>query len=163
MSVDAAEAPNWTPPRWLNRMMTVLLRTPGLQRLLGRGTALITFTGRRTGREITTPVSYVESNGRILITGHRKRQWWRNLVSNPEVEIRLAGEVRKGQASVMDDPDNALEEFLALLETQPVVARISGVPIDDGGRPDPMRAREVLGYTVVVGIKLEEADSRQEV
>lgn len=162
MSANPAEVPNWTPPGWLNQMMTVMLKTPGLQRLVGRGTALITFTGRKSGEMMTTPVSYVARDDRILITGHRTRQWWRNLVSNPEVEIRLAGKVRKGLASVMDDPDNALADFLTLLEDQPVLARISGVPMDDQSHADPTMAREVLGYTVVVSIKLAEEDSRQE-
>lgn len=156
MSANPADAPNWTPPRWLNGMMVVMLKTPGLQRLVGKGTALITFTGRKSGREITTPVSYVRKDDRILITGHRTRQWWRNLVADPQVEVRLAGKVRRGQASVMDDPDNALDDFLAVLEAQPVVAKISGVPIDERGRADPDTAREVLGYTVVVSIKLED-------
>ncbi|MGD2043802.1 MAG: nitroreductase family deazaflavin-dependent oxidoreductase [Acidimicrobiia bacterium] len=162
MSDNPAGVPNWTPPGWLNQTMTAMLKTPGLQRLVGRGTALITFTGRKSGRRITTPVSYVERDDRILITGHRTRQWWRNLLVDPKVEIRLAGKVRNGLASVMDDPDNALADFLALLEAQPVVAKISGVPIDDQGRVDPSKAREVLGHTVVVSIKLEEEDSRQE-
>lgn len=156
MSQDPADAPRWTPAPWLNTMMTWMLRTPGLQRIVGKGTALITFTGRKTGREITTPVSYVEIDDQIVITCHRTRQWWRNLVANPVLEIRLAGRDRRGVASVLGDPDDALGVFIALLEAQPVVAKVSGVTLDDRGEPDRVEAREVLGYTVVVSIKLEE-------
>lgn len=156
MSENPADAPRWTPPGWLNRMMTWMLRTPGLQRVVGRGTALITFTGRKTGRSITTPVSYYESGDHIVITGHRTRQWWRNLVVDPQVEIRLAGRKRRGVATVMDEPDVALDEFTALLQAQPVVAKISDVSLNDEGRADPARVREVLAYTVVISIKLEE-------
>ncbi|HEX6255956.1 MAG TPA: hypothetical protein VFZ70_09115 [Euzebyales bacterium] len=40
-----------------------LLHTPGLQRWVGRGTALLTLTGRRTGQ--TYPASYArDADGR---------------------------------------------------------------------------------------------------
>ena len=92
---------------------------------------------------------------RVLTTGHRTRQWWRNLLPNPNVTIRLAGKDHAGFASVMDDPDNAIEDFVTYLEAQPIVAKLSNVPIDDHGHPDREAAREALDYTVVVSIKLE--------
>lgn len=150
------EAPRWTPGSWLNRMMTVMLKTPGLQRLVGKSTALLTFTGRKSGRRITTPVSYLRTGDRVLTTGHRTRQWWRNLEPNPGVSIRLAGKNRAGVASVLTDPDNAIEDFVTYLEAQPIVAKLSNVPIDDHGQADRAAAREALEYTVVVSIKLED-------
>lgn len=156
MSENPADAPRWTPAPWLNTMMIWMLETPGLQRIVGKGTALISFTGRKTGRRITTPVSYEEIDDQIVTTCHRTRQWWRNLAANPDVDIRLAGRSRRGVATVMDDPDSALDLFTALLEAQPVVAKISGIPLDPEGKADRSKAREVLTYTVVVTIKLEE-------
>ena len=155
MARNPADAPNWTPSKWMNRSMTVMLKTPGLQRLVGKSTALLTFIGRKSGNDISMPVSYVEIGDRILISGHRTRQWWRNLVVNPSVELRLAGKVRLGTASVMDDPDNALSDFIAFLHAQPVVARINEIPIEYG-KVDEAKAREVLSYTVLVSIKLDE-------
>jgi deazaflavin-dependent oxidoreductase (nitroreductase family) len=156
MSDNPADAPRWTPPEWLNTLMTWVLRAPGLQRIFGKGTALIAFTGRKTGRRITTPVSYLEVDDHLVITCHRTRQWWRNLVVNPDVEVRLAGKDRRGMATVMDDVDIALDEYVAFLEAQPVVARMSEIPLDDDGRADRVKARAVLAYTIVVTIKLEE-------
>lgn len=135
--------------------MTVMLRTPGLQRMVGKSTALITFTGRKSGNPITTPLSYLRIGDRVLATGHRSRQWWRNLEANPNILIRLAGQDYRGVASVMQDPDNALDEFVAYLETQPVVAKLSDVALDDEGRADREAAKRALQYTVVVSIKLE--------
>lgn len=157
MSKSPGEEPNWTPPAWMNRAMTSMLKTPGLQRLVGKSTALVTFTGRKTGERITTPLSYVRDGDRILITGHRTRQWWRNMVAGPQVEVRLAGRDRRGTASVMANPDDALADLITVLEAQPVVAKVNEIPIDDQGRVDRARAREVLEYTVVVAIKLEDA------
>lgn len=155
MSRSTAEAPRWTPSAWLNGLMTLMLKTPGLQRLVGKSTVLITFEGRSSGREITTPLSYVADGDRIIVTGHRTRQWWRNLVANPEVGLRLAGEERRGMSSVMVDPDNALADYVLVLEAQPAVAKIAGVPLDEEGKADREKALEVLVYTVVVSIKIE--------
>jgi deazaflavin-dependent oxidoreductase (nitroreductase family) len=149
------EAPQWTPGSWLNRTMKVMLKTPGLQRLVGKSTALLTFTGRKSGRLITTPVSYLRIGDRVLTTGHRTRQWWRNLVPNPDVTIRLAGKDYGGVASVMEVPDNAIEDFITYLEAQPLVAKLSNVPIDERGRADREAAWKALEFTVVVNIKLD--------
>jgi len=156
VSDSPADGPRWTPPGWLNRTMTWILKTPGLQRLVGKGTALMTFTGRKTGQAFTTPVSYVEFDGEIAITCHRTRQWWRNLAANPDVGLRLAGHERRGIATVLDDPDDAFDVFVKLLKAQPAVARVSDIPLDAHGMPDPVKTREVLAYTMVVTIKLEE-------
>lgn len=155
MPIDPAEEPRWTPAPWLNWMMTVMLKTPGLQRMVGKSTALITFTGRKSGNRITTPLSYVRVGDRVLTTGHRTRQWWRNLEANPHVLVRLAGQDHQGVASVMEDPDNALDEFVAFLEAQPVVAKLSDVALDGEGRADREAARTALEYTVMVSVKLE--------
>ncbi len=152
---DIEASPRWTPAPWLNRSMTLMLKTPGLQRAVGRSTALLTFTGRKSGRSITTPVSYLRLGDRVLTTSHRTRQWWRNLVVQPRVVIRLAGKDYHGVASVMEDPDNALDDFVEFLRAQPVVAKLSDVAIDDRGQPDRGAAKAALAYTIVVSIKLE--------
>lgn len=156
MSNDPADAPRWTPSPWMNKVMSLMLRTPGLQRWAGRSTALITVIGRNTGAEITFPISYVDAGGHLVATGHHTRQWWRNLVVNPQVQIRIAGENRHGVASVTEDPDDALDDFLAYIEAQPVVAKMSEIAIDADGHADRERAKAVLAYTVVVSIKVEE-------
>lgn len=135
-------------------MMVVMLKTPGVQRIVGKSTALLTFTGRSTGRTYTTPLSYVELDDRIIVTGHRTRQWWKNLISNPEVEVRLAGVTQPGSATVIEDPDTALTDFVAVLEAQPMVAKISGAPLDADGSADPELARAALANTKVVSIDL---------
>lgn len=74
--------PRWTPPRWMNAAMKLFLRTPGLQSWLGRSVALITWTGRRSGRHYTTPVSYHRSDGEVTLLSKRFRNWWRNFAES---------------------------------------------------------------------------------
>ncbi len=138
----------FTPPSWLNALMRTMLRTPGLQRLVGRRTALVTFTGRRSGRTYTTPVSYTRRGDRVVLTAHRSRRWWRNLETEPRVRLRLAGRDVAGTAAI-EQGHTALGYLVEFLEGQPMVARALGVDLVRGNA-DPMQAEALLADTVVV-------------
>jgi deazaflavin-dependent oxidoreductase (nitroreductase family) len=142
-------APNWTPPRWLNAFMRLMLRTPGLQRLVGRSTALLTFTGRRSGRTFTTPVTYMTRNGSVLFSCHRTRSWWRNFATEPEIILRLAGTVRPARVRVAIG-DEAVELLAALMEAQPVLAKVNQVELADGRAPLDQVARAAEHTKVMV-------------
>ena len=146
--------PRRTPPRWLNRFMTLMLRTPGLQRLVGRSTALLTFVGRKSGKSYTTPISYARRGERVILTCHESRQWWRNIDSNPRVELRLAGEELTGTAVAADD-QSALPLFSEFLRDQRMLARAFGISFEDGV-PDAEQGAAALQDTVVVLIDLDE-------
>lgn len=148
--------PRFTPPRWANRLMTAMLKTPGIQRLPGKSTALVTFTGRRSGRRITTPISYTRNGNTVIVTGHRTRRWLRSIEANPAVHLRLAGEDATGTARVLDNEEEALAALIPFLEEQPVIARASKVAISDG-HADADAARTMLDYTAVVAIELDVA------
>lgn len=139
------------PPRWLNTLMTGMLRTPGLQRLVGKGTLLLTFTGRRSGTEYTTPISYARSDGRILMMCHPSRQWWRNLADQPVVRLRIAGNEVTGTATVLDG-EAAAAALMTFFAAQPTLARAVGVRRGPDGRPDPDDVEAQLDSTVVVAV-----------
>ena len=144
--------PRRTPPRWLNGLMRLMLHTPGIQRLVGRSTALLTFVGRKTGKRYTTPISYSRQGDRVILTCHQSRQWWRNLDSNPRVELRLAGKDVNGLATVAEG-DVAIELFIDFLRNQRMLARASGVSIENG-TPNANQAAAALQDTVVVSVEL---------
>jgi len=55
---------------------------------------LLTTTGRKTGKRRTTPLGYLETDGRIVIIASFGGSdvhpaWYLNLAANPEVEARL--------------------------------------------------------------------------
>ena len=144
--------PRRTPPRWLNRVMQLLLRPAGIQRLAGRSTALLTFVGRKSGKSYTTPISYVRRGDRVILTCHRSRQWWRNLTSNPGVQLRLTGKEQQGLATVADG-DTALELFVAFARKQRMLARASGISFENG-TPNTEQSAAALQDTVVVAVDL---------
>ncbi|MFL5780732.1 MAG: nitroreductase/quinone reductase family protein [Thermoleophilaceae bacterium] len=88
-----------------NRVVSGLVRTPVLHRLVSGRIALITVTGRRSGRQFTFPVFYTQDGDRVTIeVGWPERKvWWRNLRDGGEVRMRLRGTQRTGHAQAHGD------------------------------------------------------------
>jgi deazaflavin-dependent oxidoreductase (nitroreductase family) len=108
-----------------------MLRTPGLQRLVGRKTALLTYTGRRSGRRITTPITCIRCGDRFIASAHRSRIWWRNLIEEPDVCLRLGGRDHAARAGRLEG-EEAIGAYRTYLEAVPGIARAYGIPIVDG-------------------------------
>ena len=83
-----------------NPFVGLLLRSP-LHRLLSGNLALITVTGRQTGREHTFPVAYSQDGDLVTVNvgAPEHKRWWRNLREpGAPVHIRLRGTERSGHA-----------------------------------------------------------------
>jgi hypothetical protein len=103
-AVPSGHAPFALLNRTGNHAVALLLRSP-LHRLASGQLALITVTGRRSGKEYTFPVGYRRSGERVTIgVGWPERKlWWRNLRGGAPVGLRIAGEQRTGTANVSGD------------------------------------------------------------
>lgn len=154
MSNDAAVVPSRNPPPWLNAMMTVMLRTPLFEHMIGRGVALITVTGRKTGTKYTIPVSYHREDSTVLVITKRLRTWWRNLEANPEVDLRLAGRQHRGHARIVEEQSEALPLLATFAEHRRFDARAFGITFTPEGRVDQHRARLVLSQLVILKVTL---------
>jgi hypothetical protein len=88
-----------------NRIVRGLLRSP-LHRLVSGRLALITVTGRRSGREFTFPVAYSQEGDRVTIGVEwpERKVWWRNLRDGAPVRMRLRGAERTGHARAQGEP-----------------------------------------------------------
>ena len=92
------------PPRLarvlINSLVTTILRSPrhGMrsQRLL-----LLTFIGRKSGKEFTTPIRYVQDGETLQMTV--MYPWWKNLQGQAPVRVLLRGKMRTGTAEVLPE------------------------------------------------------------
>ena len=91
---------------YLNRPLFRLLPVPP-------GFALLTTTGRRSGRARRQPVRAVRLDGGVIIASiHGDRSdWYRNLLHNPRLSIKLGSRTLKGTAR---PPSGAAERREAL-------------------------------------------------
>lgn len=117
------------PPDRVNRVMVRALRTPGLQSMLGRSIAVLTFTGRRSGRQITIPVSYVSEGDRVFVMTKTARNWWRNFAQEPAVRLRLKGVGYTGTARAVTDIEERIAVIVTFLQHRPLDARAYGVKL----------------------------------
>jgi deazaflavin-dependent oxidoreductase (nitroreductase family) len=85
---------------WATRLHSSVYRASGGRvggRLVGSPVLLLITKGRRSGKERTTPLLYLEDGGNFVIVasnggtpGHPA--WWLNLTANPEATVEIAGE-----------------------------------------------------------------------
>jgi hypothetical protein len=119
--------------RALNPIMRVLLDSP-LHWPLSRWFAILAWTGRRSGRRYSTPVSYVREGSTAWIT--TGDTWWRNLQVGAPVEMRVAGRWRSAQGVAVTDRATSRGEHERLFREHPWFRRLSGIPATSTGEPD---------------------------
>lgn len=94
------------PPRpariLANALVTSILRSRW-HRVRSDKLLLLTFTGRKSGKEFTTPVRYVQEGEtlRIIVV----YPWWKNLVAEATVRVLLRGQMRTGTVEVFPEKD----------------------------------------------------------
>lgn len=98
----------------VNRIIPLLLRSPLLHRLLSRDLMLITFTGRKSGRTFTTPVTYTPSAQGVIFFSNQR--WWSNLRGGAPVTLRLRGRDVRGWAAPVEDGVTVAREARAYLQ-----------------------------------------------
>jgi hypothetical protein len=101
MSKAQSTARTRKPPRFIqalfNPVAKSILRSP-LHRVMSQQLLLMTFTGRRSGKTFTTPMSYVQEGETLwLKIGY---SWWKNLRDEAPVRVLLRGKTRLGTAEV---------------------------------------------------------------
>lgn len=138
----------------INPAVSLLLRSP-LHSLVSDSLMLITFTGRRSGEEYTTPVGYWVRDGNVIVTTHSP--WWRNLRGGQPVTLRLRGERREGVATPHPEPEVVAEYVETFVDRNGVdAARRLGVQF--AGDREPTREELEAGVEGTVVIEIELTD-----
>jgi hypothetical protein len=145
------ELPQDKPPAWANSMMKWAVTTPGIQAMVGKGVALLTFTGRKTGKIYNIPVSYHWEDDTVTVVTKRARNWWRNFITPAEVEIRISGQDYIGKAEAKTGEAEALEFMLDYLEKRPIDAKAYGLARDE---ITPEKVARILPHIVLIRIAI---------
>lgn len=92
--------------RVFNAGVSSLLDAPGVGPMLRRGTTMITYAGRRSGRNFSTPVSFRRHGDTVTIRvmAPDAKNWWRNFEDGGHhATLRLDGADRSGNGVVTRD------------------------------------------------------------
>ncbi len=139
--------------RYFNPVTRFLLATR-LHSLMSGQLMLLSFTGRRTGRSYTTPVSYVRIGDSLLVPGGGA--WWRNLEGTSQTQVCLRGVWSAVNPEVITEPIAVAELMQRMLAVNPALPLFTGIKPGLDGRPDAAAlARERLRGFVVVRLRLD--------
>jgi deazaflavin-dependent oxidoreductase (nitroreductase family) len=122
--------------------------------MLSGNTLLITVTGRKSGKPITTPVNYVCDENILSVTSYRKRTWWRNLRGGAPVTLRLRGKVIRETAYVIEDDAGVIQSLMAHLQKAPQYAKYYQVSLDSSGQPVVADVARAAKDRVIVHVRL---------
>ncbi len=113
-----------------NSFVKFLIKSP-LQFFMGN-TMLITVTGCKTGRKITTPVNYYQDDNVLWVISTRSRKWWRNVRTGAAVDLYLRGKAMKGFAEAVSDESEVTTRSVDYVQRLPMSANALGVRIENG-------------------------------
>jgi deazaflavin-dependent oxidoreductase (nitroreductase family) len=93
-----------------NRKLIEEFRADGGKSMGDRPLLLLTTTGRRSGRERTSPMMYVPDGDRYLVIASNNGatadpEWYRNLVADPSVTVEVRGETFRARATPLEGDD----------------------------------------------------------
>jgi deazaflavin-dependent oxidoreductase (nitroreductase family) len=134
----------------------------GLGPLIGRLILLLTTTGRKTGRARVTPLQYEAQGDTIYVGAARGAQadWYRNVVANPQVEVRVKNRRFRGRAEPITDPARIADYLELRVQRHPrmvaAMLRTHGLTAFPPSRADLEQLATVLA---VVAIRPEEVCS----
>jgi deazaflavin-dependent oxidoreductase (nitroreductase family) len=119
---------------WINSVMAWVLKSP-LHSLISKNMLLITVTGRKSGKSITTPTAYLREGNTLWIISQRSSKWWRNLRGGANAMVVLGGKRIQGHGSMIEDEQAVAQRLFDNFKTDAQRARFAQVRMDEKGLP----------------------------
>jgi F420H(2)-dependent quinone reductase len=104
----------------LNVPVSALANSRLFGRIVGRNVAIITYTGRRSGRTISTPVAFRRTGDELQIAANmpEAKTWWRNFVGDgAPLSVQLNGVDLAAHAVAQRDPKGRVTVHVHLQAT----------------------------------------------
>lgn len=138
---------------WFNPMMVWLLKSP-LHGMISKGVMLVSVTGRKSGKMISTPTNYLRDGTTLWVISWRDRKWWRNLRGGAKVRVLLAGRSVEGRGQVIEDEVAVAHSLFDYYRRVPQYAKYVKIGMDTAGLPISADCERVASSMVMVRIDL---------
>ena len=138
---------NWQ--KLYNPIVIWILRSP-LHSLMDKSTILITFAGRKSGKEYTIPVSYMRDSDALLMISQREHTWWKNLRGGAQVTLYLQGDTLKARGEVITDIKTVANKLLLFLQQFPGYQKLIHVKLLANGQPENPEAFQRFAQDMVI-------------
>jgi deazaflavin-dependent oxidoreductase (nitroreductase family) len=141
-----------TVPPVVNSFMKFVLRSPA-HGMVSKSVLLISFTGRKSGKTYTTPVSYSQAGDQVYIFTHAT--WWKNLRDGAPVTLRIQGRDLQGVVEPVAENKQAVASGLAEhLRHVRSDAPYYGVTFDTQQNPRPDEVEKAAQSVVMLRVRL---------
>lgn len=134
---------------WYNPIMRGMLSSP-VHFFVSKSMMLITYTGRKSGKTYTLPVSYLKQGKTLYTISSRERVWWRNLRGGAQVTLRLKGEDVQAWAESIEDEEQVAANLLRYFEIAPQMANYMNISLAPDGKPDREEVNRLAWEKVIV-------------
>ncbi len=138
---------------WFNPMMVWLLKSP-LHGFVSKNIMLTTVTGRKSGRQISTPTNYLRDGNTLWVISWRDRNWWKNLRGGAQVRVLLAGKGVEGRGQVIEEGKAVAQSLFEYYSKAPQAAKYVQIGLDATGKPVIADCERIAQKMVVVRIDL---------
>lgn len=142
--------------RLLNPAVRRLLRSP-LHRIASGNIAILHFTGRRSGRRLDTPLSYVREGDTVMFLSNQNTHWWKNFRGGKApVEVEIAGVRYPGTAVLYEGDSEPLRDAVTrFISALPRDAVVYGIKLDRNKQPVASSVATAAPRLVLVSVSLE--------
>lgn len=144
---------------WFNPIIAWLLRSP-LHGLVSRNMLLLSITGRKSGRTISTPTNFLRQGDTLWVISWRQRTWWRNLRAGAPVQVLLAGKNLPGTGLVIEEEKAVSQCLFDYFQITPSTAKYVHIGLDPAGHPILADCERAARTMVVVRIDLKAFPSK---
>ncbi len=154
----------WFMKVFVNPIMRLILKSP-IHGIFSASVMVLTYRGRKSGREYSLPVEYAREGEVVTILPGipEKKTWWRNMRGGAAVEMVLRGERVKGTAVVLQgEQDEAalMTGLRSYFRRFPVSAQRRQIHNKADGSYGEEDLRQVAKSTILVQVKLD-SESKQ--
>ena len=133
--------------RVVNTLPRLILRSP-LHGLMSKQILLLTYTGRKSGKHYTIPITYAQVGDTLLLA--TDRPWWKNLQGSTQVQIWFKGKKYLASTEVVTDEATISELYHNILSEHPGQGWFLSIKLGPDGRPDPDDLRRAVQRGIVM-------------
>jgi deazaflavin-dependent oxidoreductase (nitroreductase family) len=122
--------------------------------MVSQGVMLVSVTGRKSGKTISTPTNYLRDGNTLWVISWRDRKWWRNLRGGATIRVLLAGQRMEGRGHVIEEQRAVAQSLFDYYRKVPQYAKYVKIGLDTAGLPISADCERAAQKMIVVRIDL---------
>ena len=136
--------------------MRGLLRSP-LHGITSHNIGIVHFSGRKSGRKLSTPLSYTREGNIVRLLSNRSTRWWLNFRGDGvNVEMEIARQRYPGTAILLEGDSERLREGVrCFIRALPRDAKVYGLKLTANGEVVETSLVAIADQLILVEIQLD--------